>query len=590
MFSRKYVVPEQRSRTILPAFSLALVLIGVGAGAPAAAAGWDHPDGGDHPHGGDHSNGWDNSKDWDHDKHGGDPHGGEDPTTPPVVYLPGAPGIGDPYFPLDGNGGYDVAHYSLDLSYEPATDVLSGTATISATSTENLSSFNLDLDGLTVESVTVNGEDATWTSATTEISIVTGQPLVAGSTDGVASPPRTEVTVQPAAGLDAGSEFTTVVEYSGVPVTVNDVFGAASGVIHTDDGMLIVGQPRVAATWFPANDHPADKASFDFRVSVPEGLQVVANGALIGETVADGRSVWEWVAEDPMAPYLATASVGNFTVTSGEEGGVTYLSAIDPDLLTTLLPESNPTGLSYGQVAQENFTAQPEVVEFLSEVFGPYPFDQAGGIADDTAVLEFALENQTRPIYPLWAFEDPADPSVVVHELAHQWYGDSVAIERWSDIWLNEGFATYAEWLWEENAGGATPQEQFDLFNALDPTSELWGVEVANPGAANIFSGAIYVRGAMTLQALRTEVGDDAFFEILLGWAQENAGGNVTTSQFTEYAEQVSGQDLDALFDTWIYTPDKPAVGPAPVPAPVPAPAPEPAPAPVPEPEPVPAG
>jgi aminopeptidase N len=157
---------------------------------------------------------------------------------------------------------------------------------------------------------------------------------------------------------------------------------------------------------------------------------------------------------------------------------------------------------------------------------------------------------------------------VVVHELAHQWYGDSVALERWSDIWLNEGFATYAEWLWEENAGGATPQEQFDLYYALDPTSELWGVEVADPGPTNIFSGAIYVRGAMTLQALRTEVGDDAFFAILRGWAEQNAGGNVTTAEFTEYAEQISGQDLAALFDTWIYNPDKPAVEPAPAPVP----------------------
>jgi aminopeptidase N len=193
-------------------------------------------------------------------------------------------------------------------------------------------------------------------------------------------------------------------------------------------------------------------------------------------------------------------------------------------------------------------------------VFGPYPFDQAGGIADDTPVLEFALENQTRPIYPLGAFADPADPSTVVHELAHQWYGDSVAIERWADIWLNEGFATYSEWLWEEYDGGQTPQQKFDTYAASDPTSELWGVEVANPGAANIFSEAIYTRGAMTLQALRNAVGDEAFFEILKGWASENAGGNVTTAQFTDYAKRVSGQDLDALFETWIYTADKPAV------------------------------
>jgi aminopeptidase N len=523
MFPRTRVAPGQRSRRIIPTTLLTFTLVSAGGATSAAASGWSHP------------------------------------TPPAVDYQPGAPGIGDDYFPLDGNGGYDVEHYSLDLSYEPATDVLSGTATITATSTQDLSSFNLDLDGLTVEAVTVNGSDADWSTATTEISAVTGQPLVAESGDATATPARTELTVVPHAGIGAGTEFTTAVTYSGVPVTVSDVFGAASGVIHTDDGMLIVGQPRVAATWFPANDHPADKASFDFRVSVPEGLEVVANGRLVGETVCDGRSIWEWVADAPMAPYLATASVGTFEIDSSDSAGVSYLSAIDPDLLALPLPEPNPDGLTYGQVAQDDFAAQPDVVAFLSSVFGPYPFDQAGGIADDTATLEFALENQTRPIYPLWAFEEPADPYVVVHELAHQWYGDSVALERWADIWLNEGFATYAEWLWDEHAGGATPQAQFDAYLALDPTSELWGVEIANPGPANIFSGAIYVRGAMTLQALRTEVGDEAFFAILRGWAGENAGRNVTTAEFTAYAERVSGQDLDALFDTWIYTADKPA-------------------------------
>jgi aminopeptidase N len=476
----------------------------------------------------------------------------------PVDFQPGAPGIGDPYFPLDGNGGYDVEHYDLDLSYEPTTDILSGVATISSSATQDLSSFNLDLDGLTVEAITVDDEPATWSTATTQISAVTGQPLAEGSADTVASPPRTELTVVPSEGIEKGSEFTTVVTYSGIPVTVNDVFGPVSGVIHTDDGMLVVGQPRVAATWFPANDHPADKASFSFRVSVPEGLQVVANGRLVGESFSEGRSIWEWEADDEMATYLATASVGEFTFTALEEGDITYLSAIDPDLLTLPLPAPNPDGLTYGGIASDIFATEPEVVAFLETQFGPYPFADAGGIADDVDSLAFALENQTRPIYPLWAFADPADPRVVVHELAHQWYGDSVALERWSDIWLNEGFATYAEWLWAENAGGTTVQEQVDTHLATDPADPLWAVTVGDPGPAGIFDGAVYVRGALTLHALRVQVGDDVFFEILKGWAMENAGGNVTTAQFIDYAEASSGEDLSALFQTWLYTPTKP--------------------------------
>jgi aminopeptidase N len=482
------------------------------------------------------------------------------PTETPVVYTSGAAGIGDPYFPLDGNGGYDVQHYALDLSYEPDTDELAGVATITAVATQALSSFNLDLDGLAVSTVTVDGLPAAFALATTPVSRETGQPLEAGSADEVATPGRTELTVTPTAGVDAASTFTVVVAYGGVPTTIDDAYGV-SGVFHTDDGALIVGQPRVAATWFPANDHPADKATFSFRVSVPAGLQVVANGSLTGEELVGDRSVWSYEATAPMATYLATASVGEFEIEQFSEGGIDYLSAIDPDLYDLPIDDTDPEGASYGDVAEDAFATEPEVIDFLSGVFGPYPFTQAGGIADDVVDLQFALENQTRPIYPLSAFEDPADPSTVVHEIAHQWYGDSVAIERWSDIWLNEGFATYSEWLWAEHAGGPTPQDQFDERYAGIPADDaFWSVEVADPGAAGIFDDAVYDRGAMTLQALRTTVGDDAFFEIVRGWATENAGGNVSTAAFVAYAERVSGADLTAFFDTWIYSTSKPAV------------------------------
>jgi aminopeptidase N len=489
------------------------------------------------------------------------PAGPSAPTVPAAaVYTPGAAGIGDPYFPLDGNGGYDVQHYGIDLSYEPATDVLAGTTTITAVALQNLSAFNLDLDGLEVASVLVDGVPATFSRATTPISAVTGQPLADGSTDALAVPGRTELTVTPAAGIPQAGTFTTVIAYGGVLITIDDAYGV-SGVFHTDDGALIVGQPRVAATWFPSNDHPADKATFSFRVSVPAGLQVVANGRLTGEEAVGDRSVFSYEATSPMATYLATASIGEFEIEQFGDGGIEYLSAIDPDLFDLPIDEADPDGLSYGEVARDAFATEPEVISFLAGEFGPYPFDDAGGIADDVEDLQFALENQTRPIYPTWAFENPADPSTVVHELAHQWYGDSVAVERWSDIWLNEGFATYAEWLWAEHAGGETPQAQFDdLYASIDADDEFWTVELADPGSAYIFDTAVYYRGAMTLQALRTEVGDDAFFQILQGWATQNAGGNVSTDDFVAYAQQVSGVDLTAFFADWIYSTQKPVL------------------------------
>ncbi|ARJ07394.1 hypothetical protein B5808_13955 [Cnuibacter physcomitrellae] len=475
------------------------------------------------------------------------------PTTTPVDYQPGAAGIGDSYYPLDGNGGYDVQDYALDLAYDPATDVLSGTATITATATQNLSTFNLDFDviandgseAIDISAITVNGADADWSLATTPVSLDTAQPDPALDPADGATPPRTELTVIPSAGLDIGTTITTTVAYSGVPITIDDAFGPA-GVFHTADGMVVVGEPRVAATWFPSNDHPADKATMTLRMTVADGLEVVGNGRLVGVTpAAAGTSTWEWRMDQPMAPYLATATVGAYTTTTTTVDGITYVDAIADSLV----------GTQAGTDAAAVFAKEPEIVSYLSTLFGPYPFAESGGLAVDVPNLYFALENQTRPIYP-----GAPDESTVVHELAHQWYGDDVSLSRWSDIWLNEGFATYAEWMWSEHTGGSTAQQLFDQQYSRSASSSFWAHEVADPGPAGIFDGYTYNRGAMTLHALRLEVGDDAFFAILQGWASGNAGGNGTTEEFIAYAEQVSGQDLGDLFTAWLYTPSKPAL------------------------------
>jgi aminopeptidase N len=451
--------------------------------------------------------------------------------------TPGAPGIGDPYYPLDGNGGYDVAHYDLDLRYDPATDVLSGTATVEATATQDLSAFDLDLVGLEVREVTVDGEPASYTRA--------GQ----------------ELTVTPERPLWEGRDFEVAVTYDGVPQTIQDELGG-SGFFHTDDGAVVAGQPHGAATWFPANDHPLDAASVDVSVAVPEGLEGVSNGELENTRTDDGWTTWEWRAREPMATYLVTLAVGEFDLREYEADGIRFWDAVDP-ALATLDPDPSAEGPLVGEIVDAALARQPEVLGFLSDTFGPYPFDTSGGIVDNTPNLGFALETQTRPVYSPAFFTDPvlAD-TVVVHELAHQWYGDSVRLAAWRDIWLNEGFATYAEWLWLEREGLSTAQEQFQLaYDGLPP--ELWQVVIGDPGSAlgELFSPAVYNRGAMTLHALRQVVGDTTFSQILQEWAATRAGEAVTTEEFVALAEQLAGRDLDDLFQAWLYTPERPALG-----------------------------
>ena len=456
----------------------------------------------------------------------------------------GAPGVGDDYYPLYGNGGYDVAHYLLKISYNPATDRLVGVATISARATETLCRFNLDFQGMTVRSVVVDGRKARW----------------ARSQDH-------ELTVTPRHQLKQGRRFTTVVRYDGVPRTQIDLSVPEEplpyGWIHTDDGAVVVSEPEGSANWFPLNDHPTDKASFTFVVTVPAGLEAISNGRLVGRRTHGHRTTWVWDAPEPMAPYLATATIGQFDLRSYRTAqGLRMYDAVDPDLYDEPVDPQDPASPTFGEIADGSLARQGEILDFLSGQFGPYPFSTGGGIVDDAPDLFFALENQTRPIYPGSFFTDPVDGDLlVVHELAHQWFGDSVALAEWKHMWLNEGFATYAEWLWGEREGLGTTQEVFDsLYQEIPADDPFWDVVVGDPGIPFLFHGAVYVRGAMTLQVLRNEVGDRDFFRILRTWAARRAGANGTTGQFIALAERISGKQLDQLFETWLFTTGKPVL------------------------------
>ncbi|MFD6431912.1 M1 family metallopeptidase [Streptomyces venezuelae] len=434
---------------------------------------------------------------------------------------PGSEGVGDPYFPQLGNGGFDVHHYGLDIAYDPDTDRLDGRTTITARATQNLSSFALDLQKLTVTRIEVNGRRAPFTR--------TGD----------------DIRVTPRAALHKNKNFTVTVTYGGVPEPLSGpiVFGSDYGWMKTTDGVFVACEPNAASTWFPSSDHPSDKAAFDIRIKAPEGLTGVSNGRLVGTSTKGGQTVAHWRESKPMATYLATATIGKFDVKKGTTpGGTPIYVAIDP-----VLENSNNVDV-YGVTA--------EVTDHWSKLFGPYPFEETGAIVDDMPQAGFSLETQTKPVYSAIRSE-----STIAHELAHQWFGDSVSPESWNNIWLNEGFATYSQWLWSEHKGTQTAHDAFLAgYHARPADSAFWQIVVGDPQRDTMFASAVYQRGAMTLQVLRERIGDKDFFKLLRTWVQQHRYGNATTADFVRLAEKVSGEQLDELFTTWLFTKGKPAL------------------------------
>jgi aminopeptidase N len=437
--------------------------------------------------------------------------------------TPGGQTVGDPYYPTDGNTGYDVGHYDLRLQYQPSSDKLSGTATILATATQDLSQFSFDF-GLHTDSVLVNNFPATYTS--------TGSKLV----------------VTPAATLPKGSPITIVVQYDGIPsqVTIN----GEKDWLRTPDGAQAVQEPHIAAFWYPANDHPTDKATYDVSVAVPDGTQVVSNGVLVSSPSRLGQTRWNWRSTKPQATYLTFIAIGKY------------------DIRQSTGPDGSPVFTAYGANIGANHDAAvasvertPEVLAWESTLFGAFPFEAQGGVVPSVD-FGFALENQTRPVYTRGFFRAGDNMSVIVHENAHQWFGDAVSVHRWSDIWLNEGFASYAEWLWSEKQGEGTAQQLFDYYyNSVPASDPQWSVETGDPGPDSQFNTfAVYDRGAMALHALRLAVGDDAFFATLKAWVAAKKYSDGTIDQFIGVAEKVSGKPLHDLFQQWLFTPSRPVL------------------------------
>jgi aminopeptidase N len=433
-------------------------------------------------------------------------------------FTKGSSGLGDPFFPHAGNGGYDVDHYSLSFTFRPHRNFINAEAVIDAHATQDLGRFNLDLRGFRIGEVTVDGRPAS--------SKQRGQELI----------------ITPASGIAGGAAFQVTVPYKGKPKLVEDPDESFEGWGKTKDGAFVVGEPQGSPGWYPANDYPTDKATYDFTVRVPNGLTAVANGALTSKTVGNKWTTFVWSESVLMAPYLATVTTGKFKVTQSEtKSGIPVYNAVAPGFVKD---------------SRKVLRKQNRIVEFLQTIYGDYPYETVGAVIDKAPKIGYALETQTKPVY---AFRPEA--AEVAHEIAHQWVGDDVTLSSWPDIWLNEGWATWSQWMWNEHTGRETAQHRFnDLYKTPARKTSFWNPPPANLGKAeNLFSTSTYLRGAMTLQALREEIGNRRFMKLAARWVSEHHLGNASTADFIALAEKVGHQELDAFFDAWLYERGKPA-------------------------------
>jgi aminopeptidase N len=424
-------------------------------------------------------------------------------------------GSGEPFFPRAGNKGYDVSSYSVRLRYVPRSGRVQATTTIAAKAQQGLSRFSLDLYGLRVSQVRVGGKPVHFHRG------------------------RGKLRVEPAEPIPAGSPFEIAVSYEGRPRRVVDPDGSSEGWNRTDDGALAVGEPVGTPAWIPCNDTLADKAKFSFAVTVPAGLTAVSNGRLRGIAHDGGLTTFSWGQDEPMAPYLALLDLGRGRLVRTRADGLPTWTLVDPHFAQH----------------QRALHSLPEAIRFLSSIYGPYPFEAAGSAVDYAPRLGYALETQTRPIY---AFAP--DVTTLVHETAHQWFGDSVGLTRWPQIWLNEGFATWSQWFYAERHGGPTAAQTFRRLYAT-PASDhgFWDPPSGHPGTPrHLFGSSVYARGGMALQALREEIGTHDLLAALRQWASGHRYGNATIAEFEALAEEVSGENLQPLFRHWLYTPGKP--------------------------------
>ncbi|MFE6132105.1 M1 family metallopeptidase [Streptomyces sp. NPDC056437] len=438
-------------------------------------------------------------------------------------------GIGDPLFPHLGNPGYDVVSYDIALTYNGTnTTPLDAVTRIDAVATQRLDRINLDFTHGTVSEVVVNGLPAEFATA--------GEDLV----------------VEPAVALQRGSQVRITVAHT------SDPRGAASagGWVRTGDGLAMANQADAAHRVFPSNDHPADKAYFTFRITAPSELTAVANGLAESKHRNGTTTTWSYRTTHPMATELAQVSIGSSAVVNRQgPGGLPVRDVVpakDRDRLEKWLAKT------------------PGQLEWMAEKAGPYPFETYGVLVAD-ADTGYELETQTLSLFERSLFTNPAYPewyvdSIMVHELAHQWFGNSVSPRTWSDLWLNEGHATWYEALYAEEKSGHTVESR---MREAYKHSDQWRTDGGPPASPkppapgkkiSLFRPVVYDGSALALYALRQTIGKEAFEQLERTWVSEHRDGTATTADFTALASEIAGRDLSVFFREWLYGQRTPAM------------------------------
>jgi aminopeptidase N len=417
----------------------------------------------------------------------------------------------DPYVPGHGDHSFGVEHYALEIDYKVESNHLSGRAALTAKALQDLERFELDLYHLRVSKITIDG----------------AQPAKY-------SHHKNRLVVRPKTTIAAGGVFTVVVTYAGSPRPMPGLDGEA-GWEELTDGVIVASQPHGAPSWFPCNDRPSDKATYAIQVTAPADYVVVANGVLESTRRRSGSVVWKHVEDAPMATYLATVQIGRYETV--ESGGSVPIRTVFP------------AGAASASVGA--FARQSQMMDLFVRLFGPYPFASYTAVITDDE-LEIPLEAQGLSVFGSnfmttgWEHQ-----RLIAHELAHQWFGNSVTLAHWRDIWLHEGFACYAEWLWSEESGGPSAAERAEEnWRRLDELPQ--DLVLGDPGPDLMFDDRLYKRGALLLHALRQTVGDEAFFELLRTWTNRYGGASVTTEEFVAVAAELCGASVGTLLDPWL--------------------------------------